>query len=64
MSAPMTLSQIADSYLTLIPTNFEAMLRRHEATDKNCSLVLSALLAGTLKEDWARDHATPEVLTH
>ena len=60
----MTLQQIADAYLNMTPEDFEDMLRKHEGSDKNCSLVLSAALAGTLTEQWARDHASPEVLAH
>ena len=57
-----TLTEIADNYLLHTPEDFEAWLQAHEA-DQNCSLVLSALLAGHDLERWARDHASPELLT-
>jgi hypothetical protein len=54
------LEKIADAYLEMTPESFDAWLQEREATDRNCAAVLSALLAGTLTEQWARDHASPQ----
>jgi uncharacterized protein YehS (DUF1456 family) len=58
----MKLETIADNYLAMTPAEFEAWLRKHEATDRNCSLVLSALLSGLITDQWAEDNASADML--
>ncbi len=55
--------EVADAYLGMTPADFDEWLASKAVhPESDFTLCRSGYLAGNLTEEWARDHASPEVL--
>jgi hypothetical protein len=55
--------EVADAFLTMTPADFDDWLASKAVDPESTyTLIRSGYLAGNLTEQWAREHASPDVL--